>query len=271
VVAFGVVSVATRKLSNREMSLLRTAPKENSGYLGIILNQNEDNAPIIDRIEAGSPAAKAGLKEGDLVLTVGGRVVRTTDRLIATVQGLRPRQKVSITVKRGDEEKDFTATLDSFPIDKLDRGARMNMLGSELSYRLGGFPVILQHDLLIKPSDCGGPLVNLEGHAVGLNIARAGRTESYAIPAETVQALIPELKSGKLAPKDDIEDKQVALLRNMVRELRADLSKAQARLGELADDAKEEARKAAEEAIAELKAKLAVTQKELENARKKKE
>ena len=34
-----------------------------------------------------------------------------------------------------------------------------------------------------------------------MNIARAGRIESYAVPADVVTALLPDLKSGKLAPK----------------------------------------------------------------------
>ncbi len=55
---------------------------------------------------------------------------------------------------------------------------------------------------MLRPADCGGPLVDLSGKAVGINIARAGRTESYAAPADKVQALLTDLESGKLAPKD---------------------------------------------------------------------
>ncbi|MFO0846373.1 MAG: PDZ domain-containing protein [Gemmataceae bacterium] len=268
VAAFGVVSVGTRKLSRRELSITRpTAPKNNSGYLGIILQPNEDGTPTIREISSGGPAAKAGLEVGDTVLTVAGRIVRTTDRLIATIQGLRPGQAVSITVKRGSEELDFTAKLERYPLDILNRGERMNMLGSELSYRLGGFPVILQHDLVLKPSDCGGPLVDLDGKTVGINIARAGRTESYAIPSEVVKSLLVELKSGKLAPKDEMEDKQVGLLREMIRELKADLTKAQTKRDELSDEATADMRKTAVEAVADLQKKLAKAREELERAR----
>ena len=35
-----------------------------------------------------------------------------------------------------------------------------------------------------------------------MNICRAGRTESYAIPSEAVLELLPALKSGKLALPD---------------------------------------------------------------------
>jgi len=63
-------------------------------------------------------------------------------------------------------------------------------MGSTLSDRRDGFPEFFQHDTVIKPQDCGGPLVDLEGKAVGINIARAGRTESYAIPTESVLEMV---------------------------------------------------------------------------------
>ena len=99
--------------------------------------------------------------------------------------------------------------------------------------------------------------MDLDGKAVGINIARAGRTESYAIPSETVQALLTDLKSGKLAPKDEMEDKQVTLLCEMIRELRGPTSPRPSReRDELSDDAPIEVKKSAEEGIADLKKKL---------------
>ncbi len=74
-------------------------------------------------------------------------------------------------------------------------------MGSELSKRRDGFPVILQHDSVVKPADCGGPLVDLEGHVIGLNIARAGRVESHAVPSETIRPLLEDLMTGKMPPK----------------------------------------------------------------------
>jgi serine protease Do len=42
--------------------------------------------------------------------------------------------------------------------------------------------------------------VSLSGQAVGLNIARAGRVETYAVPADVVKTLIRELRSGHVVP-----------------------------------------------------------------------
>jgi serine protease Do len=75
-----------------------------------------------------------------------------------------------------------------------------NRMGSELSSRRTGYPIILQHDSVLKPSDCGSPLVDLEGRVLGINISRAGRVESWAIPTEVIRPLLADLKAGKGAP-----------------------------------------------------------------------
>jgi serine protease Do len=82
-------------------------------------------------------------------------------------------------------------------------GNPQDRMGSTLSNRRGGFPFILQHDSILKHTDCGGPLVDLDGQVVGINIARAGRVETYAIPADEVRLLLPNLMAGKPAPTED--------------------------------------------------------------------
>jgi hypothetical protein len=39
-------------------------------------------------------------------------------------------------------------------------------------------------------------VVDLSGRAIGVNIARAGRVETYAVPADVVKLLVRELQSG---------------------------------------------------------------------------
>jgi serine protease Do len=45
----------------------------------------------------------------------------------------------------------------------------------------------------LRPEDCGGPIVNLDGEVVGFNVARSGRTETYAIASASLAKLIAEL------------------------------------------------------------------------------
>jgi serine protease Do len=42
----------------------------------------------------------------------------------------------------------------------------------------------------------------LSGKVVGVNIARAGRTQTYTIPSEQVLARMDDLMSGRLAPPE---------------------------------------------------------------------
>ena len=67
---------------------------------------------------------------------------------------------------------------------------RMNAMGGELSSNREGFISALQTDLTLEPSECGGPVVNLDGKVVGINIARGARVRSYVIPAQTLRSLL---------------------------------------------------------------------------------
>ena len=81
------------------------------------------------------------------------------------------------------------------------RGAFLSFFAQNGHTVLPSGPVVLQHDTVLRPNQCGGPVVNLDGQAVGVNIARAGRVASYALPASVVLPLLEELKSGRLAPE----------------------------------------------------------------------
>jgi S1-C subfamily serine protease len=70
-----------------------------------------------------------------------------------------------------------------------------------LSHRRDDFPAAIQHDTVLRPSDCGGPIVDVAGNVIGINIARADRTASYALPSAAVLELFDKLKSA--APASD--------------------------------------------------------------------
>jgi serine protease Do len=100
--------------------------------------------------------------------------------------------------------------------------------------------------------------VDLDGKVIGINIARAGRTESYAIPSEDVRRVLPELMSGKLAPKEEVkEDPKKTALEKKVAEIRAALTAA------------EGAQSEAEKRLSRLKAALRQAEEERDDAAKK--
>ena len=163
---------------------------------GIIVNkeiQIGDGGVKIAGVQDNTAAAKAGLKVGDIILTIEKKPINDPETLMNTIGHLKPNDTITIKIRRGDKEEEFKATLGKRPAS-VSRGDFQNRLGNELSERRGGFPAILQHDTVLKPAECGGPLVDLDGKVIGINIARAGRTESYAIPSEAVRPLLEKLK-----------------------------------------------------------------------------
>ena len=95
-------------------------------------------------------------------------------------------------------------------------------MGSKLSRRRKDFPLALQHDSMLQSNTCGGPLLDVSGEAVGINIARAGRVASYALPIETVLPIIELLKTGELAPAI-VNKEKIAALTAELKQLKADL------------------------------------------------
>jgi serine protease Do len=204
-VAIGVICVATRPLKAGDQ-----APKNlriNGGWMGVSLEDIAEGAKIA-QVSGQSPAEKAGLKAKDVVTHVNDKKVAGAEELINLVQRYNPGEEVALSVKRGKEMKTIKVKLGKRP-DGMGYNPQ-ELMGSVLSDRRGGFPSILQHDAVVKPSDCGGPLVDLDGKVVGINIARAGRTETFAVPSEAILELLPELMSGRLAPA---EEAQVARIR----------------------------------------------------------
>lgn len=192
-VAIGVVSVAARKIS---------AP---FGYMGVMPDEDETVARIAS-VSRGSAAEKAGLLAKDVIKSINGKEVKGRKQLVDTIHGYQPGETVELVVQRGTEDLNVRVTLMSLSqIAHNDRGQPdraefQNNLGGALSDRRAGFILAIQHDTVLRPSECGGPIVDLDGKVVGINIARAGRVESYALPAATVRSMLPDLMSGKLSP-----------------------------------------------------------------------
>ena len=198
-VAVGVVSVPTRKVVLKGLPLA-AAELARIGYLGVGLEAADGQGVRITQVLPGTPAAKAGLRMHDVITAIAGATVNDPEQFQAQLAKRKPGDAVRLEVQRDGETLDVEATLGQRPAGD-NRGELQNHMGSTLSARRSGYPVILTHDSVVRPTDCGGPLVDLDGHIVGINISRAGRTESWAIPSEVIRGLLDDLRSGKLAPQ----------------------------------------------------------------------
>ena len=67
---------------------------------------------VVSRIDSGSPAEKAGIEPGDIILAVNGQEIRNGTSQIRTQIGLlQIGDSVNIDIMRGDERKTVTATI----------------------------------------------------------------------------------------------------------------------------------------------------------------
>ncbi|MGH9444042.1 MAG: Do family serine endopeptidase [Thermoanaerobaculia bacterium] len=91
---------------------LKTKGKVTRGFLGVnIRNLDEDNmkafglnnmnGALVESVEPGQPADKAGVQHGDVIVKVDDREVVTTQDLISYVSSRPPGSKVRLEVNRG--------------------------------------------------------------------------------------------------------------------------------------------------------------------------
>lgn len=177
---------------------------EPSAYLGVTFS-SESTSPIIETIELGSPADKIGLLEGDEIIEFEGKKITRIGDVAEMIGKKSIGDKVSLTVKRGDEEIELEPILDerppasagSFNRRASQRDGQLSSLsarGGQLSDRKNDFPYALYHDQALRPRDTGSPLVTLEGKVVGINVARAMRHRSLAIPTNEIDGIVAKLR-----------------------------------------------------------------------------
>jgi S1-C subfamily serine protease len=180
--------------------------------LGINL-EDGPTGPIVAVVLPDSGAAEAGIQDGDIVESLDGTSYRTAEGLRKALGALYPGDRVKLSIRRGDERLDLTAELrDRWQLLIGDRAELM--VNGPTNGRASGFEQAIQHDTVLEPNRCGGPIVDIEGHVVALNIARAGRVATYAIPAEIVQrdinSMLEELAQAETIATPDAETTPVS-------------------------------------------------------------
>jgi serine protease Do len=184
--SIGVVSVAARKIPPPQAAL------------GITLDLAENVARIAS-IAPGQAAERFGLKEGDVIRKVDSEEIKGRPHLQQSIRSHQPGDKVTLQLEREGRLQTLELTLGSMSDLMPDERAQFqNTLGGKLSDRRTGFPLAIQHDSVLRPDECGGPVVDLDGKVIGLNIARAGRVESYALPVLIVREAVDKLLKTEL-------------------------------------------------------------------------
>lgn len=174
----GVLSVSERNL-----------PNSKKGFLGVQMRTAGSGPVLIEKVVRGGAAERVRLRAGDVVHSIDGADVFGSDDMSRKIGAIPPNSKIQIRFERDKMIRTVEVALT--PRFVAPRGEQMLERYSEndgkyASLHHSGFPKVLEHDSDLFPNQCGGPLYDLQGKAVGLNIARVARVSSYAIPAKDV-------------------------------------------------------------------------------------
>jgi S1-C subfamily serine protease len=92
-----------------------TAQGEAQGFLGVKLeNHYITDGSVLVRVSeviANGPAEKAGLKAGDVILTVANVEAKDREVVIETIKNFKPGDRITIIISRNDKEISFCALL----------------------------------------------------------------------------------------------------------------------------------------------------------------
>lgn len=218
--AVGVLSVLERNLS----------PKS-KGYLGIAMGPAKRGVAV-ESVVADSAAAAAGIRPSDVIVEIDGIALRSPRQMKEVISNRAPDEMIEINYIRNGREATTSAKLRSRE-DLAKLGYRefnfdqTSQLGARVNRQRGGYPSAVQHDIPLSSNQMGGPVVDLDGRIVALNIARAGRVSCYALPASEVNEILAALKLNERETLPSNEDRLPLVEKNDTHALREEMDRAE--------------------------------------------
>lgn len=125
----GIGFAIPSNLARHVINSLVTTGRVVRGYLGVTIQDinpdladqfqlKSDSGAMVADVKPGNPAAKAGLKSGDVILEYEGKPVKDTQQLKFAVAATEPGKKVKIGYLRDGKSETATVTIAELPGDK---------------------------------------------------------------------------------------------------------------------------------------------------------
>ncbi|MGH8730404.1 MAG: DegQ family serine endoprotease [Burkholderiales bacterium] len=164
---------------------LRTAGRVSRGRIGVVIQEVTKElaesfglpkaaGALVNSVEKGGPADKAGLEPSDVILKFDGKTVNSTSDLPRIVAQTRPGSKATMQIWRKGAARDVTVTVGEMPEEKVAQrpGRRDNKSGNVVA-RLGLTVSELSAEQRKELSIGGGLLVeDVQGAAAKAGIRR---------------------------------------------------------------------------------------------------
>ena len=139
----GIGFAIPSNLASRIVEELKSGKIFSRGWLGVTIQDVDENAAkalglkdaqgaLIGSVLPDEPAAKAGLKAGDIIVRVGRDDIRNSTELLRSVADLKPGTDVKITVLRNGKEFSTTVKLGERASQGMSQGGAQEEGGTSL-------------------------------------------------------------------------------------------------------------------------------------------
>lgn len=190
----GIGFAIPSSMADRVVAQLKANKKVTRGWIGVTIQDVDDNTAkalglpqatgaLIGSVLPDEPAAKGGMKDGDVVLEVNGKKIDDASALLRAIATEAPGSKVDMTVWRDGERKNVTVQL----------GER-NLKGSKK----------------------GGQIDEENAPALGLSVRPLTKEEARAARVKPgTGLLVVGVEPGKLAAEAELQEGDVILSANL--------------------------------------------------------
>lgn len=158
-----------------------------AGYLGA-RSVIKDGKVVLDMIQPNSPAYTSSLAIEDEILSINNINITNPQLFGKEIQKNMANDVIKLVRNRAGVIDTLNIKLGKRQLVTSNHIAERFTDGK--SDRRDGFANAFVHDGKLKPNECGGPLFDIEGHFIGINMARYSRTSSIAVSVIEVRNFI---------------------------------------------------------------------------------
>jgi serine protease Do len=128
---------------------LRQSGRVSRGRIGVVIQEvskelaesfglSRPSGALVNAVEKGGPAEKAGVEAGDIIMKFDGKSVASSNELPRIVGSTKPGSKASIELWRKGSAREITVTVGELPEDRVaSRGERKGKPPEVAANRLG--------------------------------------------------------------------------------------------------------------------------------------
>lgn len=131
------------EVANQVKDQILATGKVTRGFLGVTVQDvtqgladsfgmKRPEGALVSDVSAGSPAQKAGLEPGDVIMQVGGDPVTTSTELPAQIARMQPGSHTTLKVWRKGDVRSVDVTIASLPTDRVAMGKGESAGGGKL-------------------------------------------------------------------------------------------------------------------------------------------